>query len=137
MAPRQWHPVAVPALDLLDETFLVAAPARVAAEVARPERWTQWWPDLHLTVFMDRGSQGIRWSVTGALIGSSEIWLEPMLDGVLLHYYLRGDLELGVSAREMDTVRRRRTLQWKRDVWEFKHQLEGERRPGCPRTGGE
>ena len=27
----------------------------------------------------------------GALVGTMEVWLEPMLDGTLLHYFLRAD----------------------------------------------
>lgn len=126
----------VPSLDLLDETFLVARPERVAAEVARPDRWASWWPDLRLRVFMDRGGQGIRWSVAGALTGSSEIWLEPVLDGVLLHYYLRADLPAGSRLR-VDAHRRDRVLAWKVHAWALKRELEGARRPGCPPVGEE
>jgi len=81
----------VPELDLVDETFVVAAPAAVAAVVRDPDRWPVWWPDLRLSVFQDRGDAGVRWNVRGALTGSMEVWLEPCLDGVLLHHYMRCD----------------------------------------------
>jgi len=29
--------------------------------------------------------------VQGALTGTMEVWLEPVLDGTLLHYFLRAD----------------------------------------------
>ncbi len=81
----------MPTVDLVDETFLVVDPAALVAEVADPSRWRQWWPHLTLEVFMDRGSDGLRWNVRGALVGSAEIWLERVGDGVVLHHYLRVD----------------------------------------------
>jgi hypothetical protein len=131
-------------VDLVDETFVVAAPETVAAVVHDPARWTRWWPDLDLTVFMDRGTAGIRWSVTGALHGSTEIWLEPVLDGVVLHYFLRADDGLGVAAgdgqgtarsrRASDRLRDRRARAWKRSVSSLKDELEAGRAPGLPRA---
>ncbi len=40
---------------------------------------------------MDRGLDGIRWSVTGAWVGSLEVWLEAVGDGVVVHHYARLD----------------------------------------------
>ena len=119
------------ALDLVDETFVVAAPAAVAAVVRDPDRWTRWWPDLRLGVFQDRGDAGIRWNVRGALTGSMEVWLEPYGDGVLLHHYVRCDRadRRPVSRRE----RRRRQTHAKAVFWAVKDELEGDRRPGEPR----
>jgi hypothetical protein len=131
-------------VDLVDETFVVAAPEVVADVVHDPARWRTWWPDLDLTVFMDRGAAGIRWSVTGALSGSTELWLEPVGDGVVVHYFLRaGD---GPSApggagaarrsqRAADRMRRRRSVAWKRCVNALKDELEAGRPPGEPRAG--
>jgi hypothetical protein len=132
-------------VDLVDETFVVAAPDAVAAVVHDPTRWAQWWPDLKLTVFMDRGTAGIRWSVTGALHGSTELWLEPVLDGVVVHYYLRadsggptpGDGRDEASLRDRraaDRLRHRRARSWKRSVNALKDELEGGRAPGLPRA---
>lgn len=122
----------VPALDLIDETFVVAAPAAVAALVRDPDRWLGWWPDLRLSVFQDRGDAGVRWNVRGALTGSMEVWLEPRGDGVLLHHYVRCDRTDGrpVSPRE----RRRRQTHAKAIFWAVKDELEGDRRPGEPRA---
>ena len=63
----------------------------LAAEFATPARWRALWPDLDLEVMTDRGDEGLRWTVTGALVGTMEVWLEPVLDGTLLHYFLRAD----------------------------------------------
>ncbi len=133
----------MPALDLVDETFVVVDRARLAAVVADPARWRAWWPDLHLEVFMDRGLDGIRWSATGAWVGSVEIWLEPVLDGVLLHHYLRLDrpgpdgaplpAATDPRGRRRDArARGRRAREWKRTAWALKDELEAEREPGTP-----
>ncbi|WP_028925685.1 hypothetical protein [Pseudonocardia acaciae] len=78
-------------VDVVDETFLAVPPPRVAAEFADPASWRRYWPDLRLSVVTDRGERGFRWTVHGALVGSMEVWLEPVLDGTVLHYYLRAD----------------------------------------------
>lgn len=134
-------------IDLVDETFVVAEPAQVAAVVADPGRWAHWWPGLDLVVFMDRGLEGMRWTVTGELVGSSEIWLEAYDDGVLLHYYLRVDPTVPGSRttarevpdsprgrREVDAIRRRHAMAWKAVVWSLKDELEAGRAPGQPRV---
>lgn len=130
-------------IDLVDETFIVASPAELRGPVADPQQWRRWWPHQHLEVFMDRGDKGIRWAVSGELIGSSEIWLEPFRDGVILHYYLRADpVESGKPGqvrtfptnprgrRAADRLRRRAALAWKRSVWQLKWEMEGNREVG-------
>ena len=116
------------ALDLIDETFVVADPVAVAGVVRDPDRWVRWWPDLRLAVFQDRGDAGIRWNVRGALTGSMEVWLEPFGDGVLVHHYVRCD-PVGrdrITPRE----RRRRQRHAKRLFWSLKDELEGDRAAG-------
>ncbi len=124
----------MPAVDLVDETFVAAAPAAVAAVVHDVDRWRRWWPDLSLSVFQDRGEQGIRWNVAGALVGSMEVWLEPYGDGVIVHYYLRCDPPAAAAptSRPADRERRRRALRAKQVFWRLKDDLEGDRRPGEP-----
>ena len=130
-------------VDLVDETFIVVAPARIAAVVADSRRWAAWWPGLNLAVFMDRGLEGLRWTVTGELVGSTEIWLESHRDGVVVHHYLRAEPTEPGSAtrprripestrgrREADRLRRRHALAWKRSIWSLKDELEADRRPG-------
>jgi len=127
------------AIDLVDETFIAASPDLVARVVADRRRWVEWWPDLELRVFMDRGSKGIRWSVSGGYVGSMEIWLEPCIDGVILHYYLRIDLgsgEMG-SRRAVDRARASRARAWKAEVWRLKDELEATRAPGAGAAAGE
>ncbi len=78
-------------IQVADETFIAADAARVGAAIADPASWRRWWPDLRLQVVEDRAEKGIRWAVTGVLTGTMEIWLEPSLDGVLLHYFLHAE----------------------------------------------
>ena len=72
-------------IQIADETFVAADPVDVGRAVADPASWSRWWPDLRLKVVEDRGEAGQRWTVTGALTGTMEVWLETMMDGVILH----------------------------------------------------
>jgi hypothetical protein len=130
-------------IDVADDTFVAAIPARVAAAVHERDRWRDWWPDLELAVTRDRGAKGIQWTVVGGLVGTAEIWLEPYADGVLLHLYLRADPTRSgtttepapVSSRSAARLRRRRALAWKRSVHALKDELEAGRPPGTPAVG--
>jgi hypothetical protein len=84
-----------PAIDIVDSTWFAARPAVVAAQVAEPANWRRWWPTLALEVDEWRNEKGVRWlvpSVDGVgagLTGSAEVWLEPMFEGVVAHFFLR------------------------------------------------
>jgi hypothetical protein len=133
----------VPVVDLVDETFIVATPQRLAVVIGDRNRWVVWWPGLELDIFMDRGDEGIRWSITGDLVGTAEIWLEKFGDGVILHYYLRADPTQPESVskprslpqsprgrRQADGMRRRHAVKWKQVVWNLKTEMETGRDPG-------
>jgi hypothetical protein len=134
-------------VDLIDETFVVADPLAVAAAVHDTSVTDRFWPDLELTVFQDRTTAGVRWTVTGALVGSAEMWLEQWGDGVLLHVYVRADITRRGSATDPITgsprrLRRRAALElrrraWaiKKAAWQLKTDLEGGRAPGQRRFG--
>lgn len=87
-------------IQIADETYVAADAARVSAAVADRCSWRRWWPDLRLQVTEDRADKGIRWTVTVALTGTMEIWLEPSMDGVLLHYFLHAE-PTGVAAWQL------------------------------------
>lgn len=122
----------MPAIDITDEVFLTV-PRPVLTEcfgdVASLRRT---WPDLILRVHEDRGDKGLRWTVDGALRGTMEVWLEPVLDGTVLHYFLRAD-EIGrpPSDRRVRAETRRRRLAARAWFFELKRRLETPRAPGC------
>lgn len=127
----------MPTIDLVDDTFVVAPPQRVAEVVADPRRWRSWWPDLRLTTTRDRGVKGRQWRVDGALVGTAELWLEPWRDGVIVHCYLRCDPadpadpdNPADAALAVDRERRRRAQAWKRVVHALKDALEQEVKDG-------
>ncbi|RZQ63279.1 polyketide cyclase / dehydrase and lipid transport [Amycolatopsis suaedae] len=125
-----------PAIDIVDETFLAVPPSTVAAVFAAPGSWTHYWPDLVLRVYTDRGDRGLRWTVRGALTGTMEIWLEEVLDGTLLHYFLRATpvdplgnpLRLRPAQLRREADRRARAA--KAIALGLKLQLEDGRAPG-------
>jgi hypothetical protein len=121
----------VPAVDVIDETFLAVPPATVAAAFADPSAWRRFWPDLRLEVYADRGAEGLRWTVRGGLVGTMEVWLEPVLDGTVLHYFLRADFPPGTQGHPLKEVARRQRAA-KAVALDLKMVLEDGRRPGVP-----
>jgi hypothetical protein len=135
----------VPHVDLIEETFLAVAPELVSAAIREPEFVAALWPDLNLTVFMDRGPDGVRWAATGALVGSVEVWLEPFADGVMAHTFVRADLSRKGSAtepvadlhwRKAVAEHQRRARRAKTVWWSVKDRLEAGRAPGEPAVAG-
>jgi hypothetical protein len=128
----------VPSVDVVDETFVAVPPDVLVVEFATPDRWRTLWPDLDLRVVTDRGPAGLRWTVTGALVGSMEVWLEPVLDGTLLHYFLRADppgpagTPAPASLRKGAAEARRRQRAAKAIAFACKDRLEAGRAPGEP-----
>lgn len=124
---------APPAIDVVDETFLAVPPSTVAAAFADPAAWRRYWPDLRLEVYTDRGDEGLRWTVKGALVGTMEVWLERMLDGTLLHYFLRATPTTGtLRPRDLRREFDRRARAAKTIALELKEILEDGREPGIP-----
>jgi hypothetical protein len=130
-----WDPSRVVAIDVVDSTWLAAPPATVAAVVAEPANWRRWWPELTLEVDEWRGTKGVRWlvpAVGGAgagLAGTAELWLEPMFEGVVAHFFLRLDPPPGRPlstrrARRLTDQIRRRT---KQVFWTLADQLDAHR----------
>jgi hypothetical protein len=122
----------VPAVDVVDSTWICARPAAVAAVVAEPANWRRWWPDLVVEVDEWRGNKGVRWSVRAPrsrASGTMEVWLEPAFDGVVAHYFLRLDPDPGTQlsprrrARCADLHRKR----VKRVLWALSDQLDPSR----------
>lgn len=121
-------------IQVADETFVAADATRVGAAVADRASWRRWWPDLRLEVVEDRGALGIRWAVTGPLTGTMEIWLEPVLDGVLLHYFLHaepsGAAAWQLARMNLARMTHRRRVAGKNMAFEVKATLERSRPVG-------
>ncbi|MCI4675402.1 polyketide cyclase / dehydrase and lipid transport [Candidatus Mycolicibacterium alkanivorans] len=121
-------------VQIADETFVAADPAAVGRAVTLPASWRRWWPDLRLEVVEDRVEKGVRWTVSGPLTGTMEIWLEPVLDGVLLHYFLHAE-PTGVAAWQLAKMNlakltHQRRVAGKRMAFEVKATLEATRPVG-------
>lgn len=122
----------VPQIDIVDSTWFAARPAVVAAQVAEPANWRRWWPELALEVDEWRNEKGVRWlvpSVTGVgagLTGSAEIWLEPMFEGVVAHFFLRLDPPPGsaISRRRGERVADHHRRRTKQAFWAIADQLD-------------
>lgn len=124
----------VNSIQVADQTFVAADGAQVGAAIGDRSSWRRWWPDLRLQVVEDRAEKGIRWSVTGALTGTMEVWLEPSLDGVVLHYFLHAEPS-GVAAWQLAKLNlakmtHRRRVAGKKMAFEVKTTLERSRPVG-------
>ncbi len=131
--------MAMNSIQVADETFVAADGQQVGEAVADPASWRRWWPDLHLQVVEERGDKGIRWAVGGPVTGTMEIWLEPMLDGVLLHYFLHAE-PAGASARDLAKLNlpklvHQRRVAGKQMAFEVKARLEADRSVGSAPAG--
>lgn len=125
---------AVHSIQIADETFVAADPAAVGRAVADRDAWRRWFPDLRVEVVEDRADKGVRWTVAGPLTGTMEIWLEPVLDGVVLHYFLHAEPS-GVSPeqpqkRNLAAMTHQRRVAGKRMAFEVKNRLEADRPVG-------
>jgi hypothetical protein len=125
---------AMNSVQIADVTYVAASGAKVSAAIADRSSWRRWWPDLRLQVVEDRAEKGIRWAVTGALAGTMEIWLEPLMDGVLLHYFLHAE-PTGAAAWQLAKMNlakmtHRRRVAGKKMAFEVKSTAERSRRVG-------
>ncbi|MDO1482549.1 polyketide cyclase / dehydrase and lipid transport [Rhodococcus rhodochrous] len=126
----------VSSIQVADQTFVAAPPERIAEEVAALDRWRAWWPDLVLTVREDRAEKGIRWTVSGPLDGTMEVWIEPVLDGAVIHYFLHcepaGVAPERMAGLDLAGMNRTRRVQGKVMTFEVKQRLEAGRPAGEP-----
>jgi hypothetical protein len=73
--------------------------------------------------------------VRGALVGTMEVWLEPVLDGTVLHYFLRADLPSAVGRMAVKEAQRRQQAA-KAVALDLKFVLEDGRPPGVAPADG-
>jgi hypothetical protein len=122
------------AIDLADDTFVVAPPKVLAKRLGEQAFWRTCWPQVSLDSYQDRGVEGRRWYVTGEVAGSAELWLEPYGDGTIVHIFLRADPPPDkAKRRRIDALRRRYTIALKDAVFSLKLELEAGRPPGVGR----
>lgn len=122
----------MPIIDVVDSTWFAARPAAVAAVMAEPGNWRRWWPGLTLAVDEWRGDKGVRWLVPSAsgpaagLSGSAEVWLEPMAEGVVGHFFLRLDPLAGrrVSRRRAARIAHNYRIRTKQAFWALADELD-------------
>lgn len=123
----------MPQIDLVEDTFIAAAPNAVRARVGTAAFGAELWPDLRLTVTEDRGRKGLRYAVAGPFTGTAEVWLQEWADGVIVHVYLRVDPSGPAwPPRRAAAEQRRRQRAAKPLLWAVKDELEDGRRPGEP-----
>jgi hypothetical protein len=78
-------------IDIGDETYVAVAPSLLAPGLTNPSVLRDWFAGLQFEVFMDRAEKGTRWSITGEIEGSMEVWLEPVASGTVVHWFVRGE----------------------------------------------
>ena len=122
-----------PAIDITDETLVVAAASQVRDRLCDETGWESLFAGARLSCIDDRGPLGKRWSVSGSLTGSAEVWLEPWADSVVVHVFWQVDPVPAQRARGLGRLRRRYALAVKRHVLGVKDVLEKGRSPGTPR----
>jgi len=130
-------------IDIADDTVIYASTSDISAIIREQSTWIAWWPDLTLQVYGDRGDKGLRWTVTGALVGSSEMWLESIEpsrveeSATIVHYYVRANptrkgsevqsrapTRSARERREVHKLRERHVVAFKRNIWALKDALE-------------
>jgi ribosome-associated toxin RatA of RatAB toxin-antitoxin module len=127
----------MPSIDIACDDLVVAEPAYVARRLADRALWHDWWPGLELTPYEERGLEGVRWTVSGDLVGTAELWLEPVRDGVVVHWYLRAEPPGPASGRRVRRLRESYAVAYRRHLWRFKDEVERGRAPGEHRPGWE
>lgn len=113
----------LPVVDVVDETFVRAAPLSVRSALDEPGVLDELWPGLEREIVQDRGAKGVRWRTAGEVTGRLEIWLEDVPGGTIVHHFVHGTQSGGPSAWAI--VHRRR---WKSGLHDIKDRLEGRRR---------
>lgn len=121
-------------IQVADQTFIAAPPERVAELLSSRAQWRRWFADLDLEVREDRGPAGVRWGVSGKLVGTMEVWLEPVMDGTTAHYFLHAE-PVGVQPADLANLdlaamNRKRRVDGKVMSFAIKRELEFGRAAG-------
>ncbi|WP_152361657.1 polyketide cyclase / dehydrase and lipid transport [Microlunatus speluncae] len=121
------------------ELFIRSEPARIAAVLADPDWQAGWAHGLIIQPYADRGAEGLRAVLTGALTGSCEWWIEAVpptagadgARGAVVHFWLRpvepegGWWRLGPGWRRRAELHRRHLARrWRAALFRLKDALE-------------
>ena len=114
---------------MLDATWIGVAPTVLAPHVADPANWRSWWPDLDLEVDELRGAKGVRWLVPhgrrGTVSGSMELYLQPIDDGTVVHFFLRLDGTRGpINRRAGSRLEREYRSRVKHALWQLSDRVD-------------
>lgn len=114
---------------MLDATWIGVSPAVLAPYVADPANWRAWWPDLDLVVDELRGGKGVRWIVRHGrrqtVSGSMELWLQPVDDGTVVHFFLRLDgASAPIGPRAGRRLEREYRTRIKRALWQLTDRVD-------------
>ncbi len=123
----------VSSVQVSDQMFIAAPGEIVAKAIAPKSRWRGWWPKLSVTVREDRGPKGLRWTIGGELDGTMEVWLEPMLDGVVVHYFVHAE-PAAKTPVDLVALNRAYRVSGKNMSFELKREIEAGRPAGIPPT---
>jgi len=115
------------AIDISDETFIVAPAALLQRELCDEASWRSL--GLSLTCYEDRGVKGKRWRLVDNLRGTAEVWLEPAGDGVTVHVYVQADL---TKPRRWSDPQKAYSHRIKRRVLDLKRHYDLQRPAGMP-----
>ena len=115
------------AIDISDETFIVAPVALLQRELCDEATWRPL--GLSLSCYEDRGIKGRRWRLTGNLHGTAEVWLEPVGDGVTVHVFVQAD---PVKPRRWTDPQNALNRRIKRRVLDLKRHYDLQRPAGMP-----
>ncbi|MGH1562633.1 hypothetical protein [Mumia sp. DW29H23] len=106
----------MPAVDVIDQTYAAVPPRPLREVLCAESAWAAVLPGLELRCFEDRGDRGKRWSVSGALEGTAEVWLEATAEGTIVHVFLQADPVPAApsrrAARRIDRDYRERLKRW-------------------------
>ena len=103
--------------DVIARAFIALTPQSLRRQIERHLATTSLFGEAELRLTEDRAAKGWRWQVTAPFQGSAEIWLEPALDGCVLHAFLRA--EDAAAARLADRGKRMRA-----ELFAFKDRCE-------------
>ncbi|MDQ3484752.1 MAG: polyketide cyclase / dehydrase and lipid transport [Actinomycetota bacterium] len=126
----------MPIIDIIDEMYVVEARDVVRERCCDEGQWAIWFPDLTLGGIGGPGPKGVRWDVSGALVGTVEVWLEEYGDSTIVHTYVRAEpaKRVGDSRRTQTWATRRYALPLKAHLLAVKFAMEAGRELGTPRV---